>query len=286
MALPIAANKMDTDLNQDGCGELEQKGRVYNGKPIGKEDIPWMVQIAAFYDLSSDVAKTCAGSIITRNIILTASHCLFEPGAFALKVMVLYDSKLNVHGKAYLAEKMMVHPKYVSKTRIVHDIALLKLAVDLEFNRLVKPVCLPTEKMNLGGKTLVVAGWGRTESAKESKVILHAELVALTDAKCKKVLRRYANPFTLQRLRPGPAVCAYGRNKGACKGDSGGPLTLANDDGRTVQVGIVSFGMRCPSTIPTVYTSVSSHMKWIRRALNHPRRWRKLEYTRHRYNMG
>lgn len=272
MALPIAANKMDTDLNQDGCGELEQTGRVYNGKPIGKENIPWMVQVAAYYDLSSDVAKTCGGSIITRNLILTASHCLFERGAFALKVMVLYNSKINVHGEAYLAEKMMVHPKY--------------LAVDLEFNRLVKPVCLPRGKMDIAGKTLVVAGWGRTESAKESKVILHAKVVALTDAKCKEVLRRYGNPFTLQRLRPGPAVCAYGKNKGACKGDSGGPLTLTNDDGRTLQVGVVSFGMRCPSTIPTVYASVSSHMNWIRRALNHPRRWRKLEYTRHTYNMG
>ncbi|XP_075531044.1 serine protease 7-like isoform X2 [Dermacentor variabilis] len=163
MALPATANEMATNLNQAGCGELGSKGRIYHGKPTSKEDMPWIVQVFVLFDLSSDRGGGCGGSIITRNVILTAAHCLFVKGAFAQKVTVVYKSHLYNNGKAVQAEKMMLHPKYVSKLEIVHDIALLKLAADLEFNRQVKPVCLPTAKMDLAGKTLVVAGWGSTE---------------------------------------------------------------------------------------------------------------------------
>ncbi|XP_075531053.1 chymotrypsin-1-like [Dermacentor variabilis] len=286
MALPVTANKMDTNLNQAGCGKLGSKGRIHHGKPTSKENIPWIVQVFGIFDLSSGLSSLCAGSIITRNLILTAAHCLFN-GAFALKVRVVYKSHLYQNGKAIEAEKMMVHPKYVNKYEMVHDIALLKLAVDLEFNRLIKPVCLPTAKMDIAGKTLVVAGWGRTESADSSKILLHAEVVALPDNECRARVPRIPHPFLRRRpVHPGPAICASGKNQGACDGDSGGPLTLSNDDGRTLQVGVVSFGPPCPTSSPTVYARVSSHIKWIRGALNRPRKWRKLQYTREEVNLG
>ncbi|XP_065295410.1 chymotrypsin-1-like [Dermacentor albipictus] len=286
MALAVAANKMDTNLNQAGCGKLGPKGRIHHGKPTSKANIPWIVQVYGIFDLSSNHGSSCAGSIITRNLILTAAHCLFHNGAFALKAMVVYKSHLFQNGKAFEAEKMMVHPKYVNKYEMVYDIALLKLAVDLKFNRLVKPVCLPTAKMDLAGKTLVVAGWGRTESADGSKTLLHAKVVALPDDQCRARLPRLPHPFMGRRVRPGPAICAAGKNQGACDGDSGGPLTLRNDDGRTLQVGVVSFGPTCPTTSPTVYARVSIHIKWIRRALNCPRKWRKLHYTRQEVTLG
>ncbi|XP_054918199.1 chymotrypsinogen A-like isoform X2 [Dermacentor andersoni] len=285
MALPVTANKMDTNLNPAGCGKLGSKGRKYHGKPTSKENMPWVVQVKGVYDLSSGLASQCGGSIITKNLILTAAHCLFEEGAFALKVMVVYKSNLYNNGKALEAEKMMLHPKFVNKLGMVHDVALVKLAVDLEFNRMIKPVCLPTAKMDLAGKTLVVAGWGTTES-NSSEILLHAEVVALPDDECQALLPRIIHPITRRRLHPGPAICASGENQGSCRGDSGGPLTLTNDDGRTLQVGVVSIGVSCPSNAASVYASVASHIKWIRRALNRPRKWRKLVFTRKEVNLG
>ncbi|XP_065295418.1 chymotrypsin-1-like [Dermacentor albipictus] len=279
MALPVTANKMDTHLNQAGCGELGSNGRIYNGKPISIANIPWMVQLNIVFNLSSLTLSSCGGSIITRNLILTASHCLFEQGAYALKVDVLYGSNLFDKGKEVPVQKMMLHPKFVSKLAALHDVALLKLAVDLEFNRQVKPVCLPTAKMDLAGKTLVVAGWGTTESGHSSEILRQAEVVAHTDDECQAILRTSQNPYMERPIHPGPAICVLVQNKGTCKGDSGGPLTLMNDNGRTLQVGIVAFGPTCPVEAVAVYTSVSSHYKWIRRALYRPRKWRKLEYT-------
>ncbi|XP_065295464.1 chymotrypsinogen A-like [Dermacentor albipictus] len=285
-ALPVTANKMDTKLNQAGCGKLGSKGRIYNGKPTFMENMPWIVQITSIFYVAPGGQFSCGGSIITRNLILTAAHCLFHKGVFAQMVMVFYSSDLFMTGKTLLAEKMILHPKFVNKFVLQHDVALLKLAVDLQFSRQAKPVCLPTAKMDLAGKTLVVAGWGATESANNSKILLRAEVVALTDDECQASLRRLINPLTRRPMRPGPAVCASGLNQRACKGDSGGPLTLTNDDGRTLQVGIVSAGVPCPSKIASVYASVASHIRWIRRALNRPRKWIKLRHTRKVVNMG
>ncbi|XP_065295419.1 chymotrypsin-1-like [Dermacentor albipictus] len=291
MALPVTANKMDTKLNQAGCGKLGPRGRIHHGKPTSKDNMPWIVQVKGISDLSSNLASHCGGSIITRNLILTAAHCLFANGTFVRRVVVVYESNLLDYGngKAFDAEKMMLHPKFVTNYELVHDVALVKLAVDLEFNRQVKPVCLPTAKMDLAGKTLVVAGWGSTESAKMSKILLHAEVVALTDDECQALLPRIVHPITRDRvLHPGPAICASGDNQGSCGGDSGGPLTLTNDDGRTLQVGIVSAGVPCYITtgIPSVYARVSSHIRWIRRALKSPRKWTKLVYARPEWNLG
>ncbi|KAH7939218.1 hypothetical protein HPB52_008765 [Rhipicephalus sanguineus] len=57
----------------------------------------------------------------------------------------------------------MVHPRYLKGSEIVYDVALVKLARDLKFNRIMKPVCLPEEDIDAAEKTLIIAGWGRTK---------------------------------------------------------------------------------------------------------------------------
>ena len=49
------------------------------------------------------------------------------------------------------------------------------------------------------------------------------------------------------------------------KGDSGGPLTIANDEGANVLVGIVSkrLGESCSQQDFAVFTSVSALLPWI-----------------------
>lgn len=69
----------------------------------------------------------------------------------------------------------------------------------------------------------------------------------------------------------GSQICANGpEDAGACKGDSGGPLyntTFINEEVRTYQVGIVSFGATQKSCgnpeLPTIFTRVDQYLKWI-----------------------
>ena len=65
-------------------------------------------------------------------------------------------------------------------------------------------------------------------------------------------------------------MCAQGifnKKKGiytdACKGDSGGPLTQVDEDGRNNLVGIVSGGILCGKGYPGWYTRVETYRNWI-----------------------
>ncbi|XP_065295412.1 chymotrypsinogen A-like [Dermacentor albipictus] len=277
MALPVAACRIDAEINPSGCGELESTGRIYNGDPVTKENIPWMVGVLTNI-VSKKKLSLCGGSIITRNVILTAAHCLMKKGRYATKVGVLYNFTQDGKLTGVLAHKVIAHPRFVKREEIVHDVALVKLPVDLEFNKFTKPVCLPTHKVNVAGKILVVAGWGRTETGHGSKSLRHAEVVGLTDKLCQDKLRTVRDRI---KGAPGPVICAFGIGSGACKGDSGGPLTLRGDDGRTLQLGIVASGhSKCPQSWPPYYARVSSHMRWIEKALHNVRMWRKYKLVR------
>ncbi|XP_065295411.1 chymotrypsin-2-like [Dermacentor albipictus] len=277
MALPVAACRIDAEINPPECGELEPTGRIYDGDPVTKEKIPWMVAVFS-KKRSSKGFYYCGGSIITRNVILTAAHCVMTKGRYAAQVDVMYNFTLDGEFTGVRAHKIIAHPRYVKRREIVHDVALVKLPVDLEFNRFMKPVCLPTQKMNVAGKILVVAGWGRTGPAKHSKSLRRTEVVAVTDELCQDELRTVRNR---KLATPGPLICAFGIDTGDCRGDSGGPLTLKGDDGRTLQVGIVAFGQyKCPPSTPTLYARVSSHMQWIEKALHNVRMWRKHKLVR------
>merc|ERR1719234_67838 len=61
-------------------------------------------------------------------------------------------------------------------------------------------------------------------------------------------------------------VCAGGAQSGGpCKGDSGGPLTITNEEGAHVLVGIVSkrLGESCSQQEYAVFTSVSAFLPWV-----------------------
>ncbi|XP_075529962.1 serine protease 7-like [Dermacentor variabilis] len=101
-ALPVTANKMDTNLKQAGCGELGSNGRIYNGKPTSNEKMPWIVQIKGILDLWTARISSCGGSIITRNLILTAAHCLFdkislEPAHVLCVILLLFGGGVLCH---------------------------------------------------------------------------------------------------------------------------------------------------------------------------------------------
>jgi Trypsin len=72
-------------------------------------------------------------------------------------------------------ESFTIHENYVINVKRKdhrggqNDIALIKLMKDAELNLFVSPVCLPTKdniqrKVNSKGDTMVVAGWGVTET--------------------------------------------------------------------------------------------------------------------------
>ncbi|XP_037272532.2 trypsin 5G1 [Rhipicephalus microplus] len=269
-ALLVGANRIDNKINPRGCGESEPIGRVYMGKPIAKESVPWIVQLSVIYGSETYL---CGGSIITRNVILTAGHCLLVTDRFPDRIDVHVSSTKIYQGTRVKATRLKVHPRFLNQRELLYDVALLKLEKNLQFNRKTKPVCLPEEKLDVGGKSLLVAGWGQTETVNTSEVLLYTHVDGMTDEACRDFIAVAINPYTRRHIKPGPAVCAKGSKGNSCHGDSGGPLTLQDEQRRSTQVGLVSAGASCSPGGSVLYASTALHLRWIKNMLNRPGKW-------------
>lgn len=55
-----------------------EHGRIYGGYPINITDAPYMVHITLFSEVfanGSAIGNSCGGTILRKNLILTAGHC-------------------------------------------------------------------------------------------------------------------------------------------------------------------------------------------------------------------
>lgn len=64
----------------------------------------------------------------------------------------------------------ITHEQYVSGSKAQeNDIALLRLGRSVQFTDTVKPICLPVSQnirnLDYDGRTMIVAGWGKTENS-------------------------------------------------------------------------------------------------------------------------
>jgi secreted trypsin-like serine protease len=162
-------------------------------------------------------------------------------------------------------ERYIVHDDYNFHLKdSPNDIALIKLSRPAIFNFYVAPICLPhtdrLKKFDLEGQSLVVAGWGRTESGSQSNIKQKVDVPVVSARQCQEVLET--------KVTDSLQICAGGvKGKDSCNGDSGGPLMKHHWDDKKQFVflaGIVSYGKDCGREgYPAVYTRVSSYIDWI-----------------------
>ena len=110
-----------------------------------------------------------------------------------------------------------------------------------------------------------VMGWGYTESGGAlSDVLLETTVDYISNEECQEI-EKYPEFAITDGM-----MCGYKRYTGTCKGDSGGPAFLVDEDGeigdQPTQVGIVSwskYGCATPG-YPEVFTRVSYYADWIK----------------------
>src|SRR5215217_2366831 len=100
----------------------------------------------------------CGGTLIDKDSVLTAAHCLVNPKPDKLQVVV-GRTALNQHrGQLRSVSRRFIHPRYNGSGG--YDAAILKLRRPVKS---IKPIKLATPKQNnleKPGHILTAAGWG------------------------------------------------------------------------------------------------------------------------------
>lgn len=147
--------------------------------------------------------------------------------------------------------EIIAHPDF-SGMGFYNDVALLRLDREVDYNRFIKPICLPTGRAasnTFVGTFATVIGWGTDKyKGKENNALQEVKLPVWSNYECDKTyFQRITDIFLCAGLPEG--------GKDACQGDSGGPLMLELESGKWTQIGIVSFGNECAKPgYPGVYT--------------------------------
>uniref|UniRef100_A0A3B3DGL4 Transmembrane serine protease 15 n=1 Tax=Oryzias melastigma TaxID=30732 RepID=A0A3B3DGL4_ORYME len=232
---------------------LSQTQRLYvvGGANAEKGAWPWMVS------LHWRGRHACGASLISRDWLLTAAHCVY--GLVILLVKHLHYTLLLPQP----VDRIIINKKYDRRTKEA-DIAMMHLQQPVNFTEWVVPVCLAAEGQHFpAGRRCFIAGWGRDAEAGEPlprslpDVLQEAEVPLVDQEECQRLLPEYT--FTSSML------CAGYPEGGvdSCQGDSGGPL-MCLEDARWTLIGVTSFGVGCgrPER-PGAYARVSAFASWI-----------------------
>ncbi|XP_069688917.1 venom protease-like isoform X2 [Periplaneta americana] len=237
---------------------------------------PWMAALGERLE-SGAVDWYCGGSLIRADVVLTAAHCCTRRSPHFIRVGELDFSRVdeqNARPEDISVERVHIHPNY-KPPKYYNDIAVLRLSRQAEYNRFVRPICLPERggHNTYMGAHAVLTGWGYLSFGGErSPVLQEVSVTIFNNSDCTKA---YSSPIVPRRNYPegiiSSQLCAGDPNGGkdACQGDSGGPLVVREGDAH-VLVGVVSSGIGCGSkAFPGVYSRVSSYVDWINNKLSY-----------------
>lgn len=249
-ALQPAEDDFEQALDELVAKDDGVEPRIVGGTPVPNGKYRFMaVLIVENRDGSRSL---CGGTLIDRNGVLTAAHCLV--GARSVQMAVGRTVISKPQGQVRSATRAFVHPDFDLDRNFSYDAAVLKLNSPVEN---INPIKLSTARqdgLEQPGRRLTVAGWGTTrEGGSTTDRMREVSVPVVSDARAQDA---YANRRQL-RFFPNLMVAAGTSNKDSCQGDSGGPLFRPSAP-RT-QVGIVSYGLGCARAgYPGVYTEVNN----------------------------
>jgi len=237
---------------RDTCGVKPTK--IVGGVEATPNEFPWVC--ALFIEGGS----FCTCSLIGDEWVMTAAHC--ADGAAYFDIMFgAHNVRLSSEPNRVevRATEKFVHPNW-NPNRLSGDMALIRLPAPLELNTYMSPICLPpSTEPNHEGDDIVMAGWGRPSdnSFSISPVLRKTTSFVVPNSECRSV---YGS------IIDATIICtSVEAGSGTCNGDSGGPLSFVETDGRYTAVGVTSFvsSLGCEYGLPDGFARVSSYADWI-----------------------
>lgn len=136
----------------DNFIEAKMMKRILGGENADEHLYPWIASLRV------QGYHKCGGSILSSYWILTAAHCLikYEPNDIAV---IVGTNHLITNGLACRADYFFIHHDYDRELH-AHDIGLVRVADEILFNHIIKPIELPNRDFSDSDLTGIFTGWG------------------------------------------------------------------------------------------------------------------------------
>jgi secreted trypsin-like serine protease len=228
---------------------------IINGWEAVPNQFPWLVSLRG-----SDGSHTCGGSLVHRQFVLTAAHCIDGWKGGEKIIVGLHDRNIYNVDQVFYPSKLGIHANYKSaNVANGYDIAMIKLAKPVQLSSKVSLINLPiANSLNtVMGQWLALAGWGRTNNGQLANKLQYAYLKVSNNMPiCKKY-----------QYNSAMIVCLFDDEdmQSQCSGDSGGSY-MFRQNSKWYLYGITSFRFgsgTCIPSDPSFATSVPSFVSWI-----------------------
>ena len=214
----------------------------------------------------------CTATVISKRALLTAAHCIqeFDPRSRTKSAsFILPDSrnfiasfglKVGKEGQWTRAKKVIPHPEWDpmqtlsgNPMKAPHDIGVIILESDIPSDY--KPVAVADTNFPLEeNQTVTLVGYGVTLSRRNNNTGTLREVQT-----------------SLQSIDKANQLLTVGSwMKGACAGDSGGPMYAQDASGKWHVIGVTSAGVEIFQTcigLDNSYTDTRGHKSWLRQVL-------------------
>ncbi|KAK6628111.1 hypothetical protein RUM44_010593 [Polyplax serrata] len=255
----LNASEIEGNTKTKSKTKREETGRVVGGRESEPRAWPWAIAIY------KDGGFLCGGVILDDHWVLTAAHCMqqYWKHYYEVRGGMLRRFSFSPMEQVRVVADVIVHENY-DPVIMNNDIALLRLQKPFDFNRWVRPGCLPSFRGHISnffstplpGTHCIAVGWGALrERGIDADQLREVEVPIMLRCKHKEDLA-------------GAEICAGTAEGGkdTCQGDSGGPLLCKNSQAPLAWyvAGVVSHGEGCARPgEPGAYTRISLFIDWI-----------------------
>jgi secreted trypsin-like serine protease len=220
--------------------------------------------MAYVLDFRGNITGQCSGTVVAPYLILTAGHCaentqtgaVNEASGYRVITGNVDAAAPETEGQTSEVSRVIPCPCRDRHTD-VGDVALLELSTPISAPAITLASSPPADTAAL------LAGWGRTYANQESSVerLQWAQTVVQSPDWCERETFQFSPASELCTIDP------PNHQTGACNGDSGGPLLVAEPSavGGMVEIGVADYGFNeCATTRPSVFTRVDAISAWVK----------------------